>query len=168
MYTFARKMCFLIAALVTVTSVWLSAAAAQEVGLRCGATIESNVKTSITNREVTSTTFSRLDSTKFVITLGTIGDCAVVLFTAQTACKGASSNDTCYIRALDNGVPMPPPAQGGAVFDSESQTPSAHSLAWVIRGPLQGTHNFTIEVRVGKAGTTFVIDNWTVHVQLFS
>ena len=168
MYTFARKMCFLIAALITVTSAWLPQAAAQELVFKCGATIESNVSTSITESQVTSTTFVRLHDTKFVVTLGTVGDCAVVLFTAQTACKGTSSNDTCYIRALDNGVPMRPTAPGGAVFDSESQTPSAHSLAWVIRGPLQGTHNFTIEVRVGKAGTTFVIDNLTIHVQLFS
>jgi hypothetical protein len=85
-----------------------------------------------------------LHDTTFAINLGTIADCAVVLFTAQTACKGASSDDTCYIRALDNGAQMRPAATNGAIFDSESQTPSAHSLAWVSRGPLSGTHHFIL------------------------
>jgi len=167
MYVFARKMFYLVAALVAVTSSWLSAATAQELGFKCGATIESNLAASTEKREITSTSFVQFHDTKFDITLGTVGDCAVVLFTAETACKGTSTNDTCYIRALDNGVPMHP-GPNGAVLDSESQRPSAHALAWVTRGPLSGTHHFTIEVPVGKIGTTFVIDNWTIHVQLFS
>ena len=167
MYILTRKMFFLIAALVAVTSGWISAAAAQEVGFKCGATIESNVETSVDGRSFISTSFVQFTDIPFAITVGTIADCAVVLFTADTACKGASTDDTCYIRALDNGVPMRPGA-GDVVLDSESQTLSAHALAFVKRGPLQGTHHFTIEVRVGKTGTALVIDNWTVHVQLFS
>ena len=168
MDTFTRKMLFLVAALVAASASWCSTAAAQELGLKCGATIESNLSSSTANKAITSTNFVVLHDTNFAINLGTIADCAVVLFTAQTACKGASSDDTCYIRALDNGAQMRPAATNGAIFDSESQTPSAHSLAWVSRGPLSGTHHFTIEVRAGKASTTFAIDNWTVHVQLLA
>jgi len=167
-YTFTRKAILAAATLLVATFASLSAATAQELLFSCGATVESSLATSSKATAITSTGFVKLNELKFPITLGTGGDCAVVTVTAQTACKGASAHDTCLIRVLDNGVAMAPVAANGAVLDSESKTPSAHTLAWVKRGPIQGNHRFTVEVRVGNVGTTFVIDNWTMHVQLFS
>jgi hypothetical protein len=131
---------------------------------QCGATIDSNIATESKRSTVTSTSFVDLHTTNFGITLGDTSRCAVVLFTAETSCKGGSSSDLCYVQVLDNGVPMKP--TGGQVLDSESATPSTHAFAWVSRGTFMGNHNFTVQLRVGSTGTKLVLDSWTVDVQL--
>jgi len=133
---------------------------------KCGGTLDSNFATNNNRTTVSSTSFVDLHTTDFGITAGDLSGCALVLFTAETSCKGASKADLCYVQALDNGVPMKP--AGPQVLDSESQTPSTHAFEWISRGLLKGVHNFTIQVKVGASGTTLVLDSWTLQVQLLA
>lgn len=142
----------------------LSGAAQAVIIDQCGAPIDSNLATETQRTAFTSTGYVNLHTTNFGITLGDSSGCAVVLFTAESSCKGASNSDLCYVRVLDNGVPMKP--TGGQVLDSESDKPSTHAFAWVSRGSQKGNHNFTVQVKVGSSGTTLVLDSWTVDVQL--
>src|SRR6266403_3802278 len=100
MYTFARKAILAVATLLVGAFASLSEADAQEYLFKCGATVESDVVTSTIAKTITTTSFVKLNDQAIKITLGTVADCAVVVFTAQTACKGASANDICDIRVL--------------------------------------------------------------------
>ncbi len=135
---------------------------------KCGATIESQVATANEVAQIKSSNFVTLRRVEFFRPLGVAGDCVVILFTAETACSGTPGIDRCYIQALHNGVPMRPRGSGNHVFDSESLRPSSHAFAWVTRGLLRGLNTFTIQVRVGDRGTVFVLDEWTMQVQLLS
>jgi hypothetical protein len=163
-----RKLLFVTAALAATSWYSVSGASAQETLQTCGATVESNVATSRFARAITSTSFVNFFNAPATLTPGIVADCVVVTFNAESLCKGASPNDRCYIRALDNGTEMLPLAGGTRIFDSESTGLSAHSYSWVKRGLLLGTHTYTIQVRVGAQGTTFVLDDWFLHVQFFS
>ena len=148
----------------------MSAAHAQRNPIieKCGATVESQIAHNNEVVRITSSNFVNFHSTNFLLPLGAVSDCVVVLFTAETVCRGTPEDDVCYIQALHNGVPMSPRGRGKQAFDSESLTPSAHAFAWVSRGLQEGTNTFTLQVRVGRTGTVFVIDDWTMQVQLLS
>ena len=135
---------------------------------KCGATFESQVAAEREPVRITSTTFVTLHSTEVNLVLGSASDCVVVLFTAETACGGTAEIDFCYVQALHNGVPMNPRGNDKQALDSESETPSAHGFVWVSRGLQEGTNRFTLQVRVGRNGTVFFIDDWTMQVQLLS
>jgi hypothetical protein len=148
----------------------MSAAHAQRNPIieKCGATVESQVAHNNEVVRITSSSFVNFHSASFFLPIGLLSDCVVVLFTAETVCRGTPENDVCYIQALHNGVPMSPRGKGNQVLDSESETPSAHAFAWVSRGLVEGTNTFTIQVRVGRTGTVFLIDEWTMQAQLLS
>lgn len=170
MFKFIQNAICLAAAVVGFSAMNISSAAAQVETLQtCGANVESNVATSRFSRTVTSTTFVDFFTGRFLITPGIAADCVVVTFNAESVCKGASTADQCLIRATVNGVELlPAPTEEDRVFDSESSGPSSHVYSWVKRGLLTGNQDFKIQVRVGAAGTSFVIDDWTLHIQYFS
>ena len=161
----------LTSAVVLAASSFTSAALAQvenPVLLKCGAVIETNTATYRTPKAYTSTSFVKLQDIGFFRPIGVASDCVTVTFSAEAACKGTAPGDRCYIRALHNGVEMLPKGRGEQLFTSESETASAHALVWVSRGLAEGNNVFTIEVKVGRAGTSFYLDDWTMQVQLLS
>ncbi len=136
--------------------------------LKCGGVLETNIATQSYPRDYTSTSYVKVQELGFFRPIGVASDCVTVTFSAEAACKGTAPGDRCYIRALHNGVPMNPKSKGARLFVSESETPSAHSLQWVSRGLFEGNNIFTIEVKVGRAGTSFYVDDWTMLVELLS
>ena len=92
--------------------------------------------------------------------------CIKVHFTAEAACRGpAAVNDFCFIRALDNGVEMLPQGAGSQVFLSEDATENAHSYLWAQR-VRAGNHTIQIQRRVANPNTFFLLDDWTLDIQL--
>jgi hypothetical protein len=92
--------------------------------------------------------------------------CIKVLFTGEAACRGPSAiGDFCFIRALDNGVEIPPQGASAQIFLSEDPTENAHAYEWVNRvGP--GNHTIVIQRRVGNAATGFLLDDWTFDLEI--
>ena len=87
---------------------------------------------------------------------------------ARAFCRGpASVTDACFIRAVLDGVEMLPQGGDFQTFVSEDPTENAHAFLWVRRiGP--GNHVLRIEVRVGNASLSFVLDDWTFDLTVFN
>lgn len=84
--------------------------------------------------------------------------CVKVLFTAE-----AGATNFCYVRAVDNGIPLNPDGGGFQVLVSRDSSANAHSALWVRRIGA-GAHTISIQRRVdtGSCG----IDDWTVDVEV--
>lgn len=134
-------------------------------GINCGKVIQNVLRLENGPSAINSMAFVNLVNVNVSVPAGTSG-CIKVLFTAEAACRGpAGVNDTCYIRAIDNGVEIHPQGANAQVFLSEDPTENAHAYEWVHR-VRAGNHNIIIQRRVGNAGTSFLLDDWTFDVQV--
>lgn len=117
----------------------------------------------------TSTSFVPLPGASASFTI--FGDaCVRIVFTAETGCSQTSAQDFCYVRALDNGVPIQPNGAGRQAIDSESGPAKGHAYQWatfidIVKGEEQ--HEFTIEWRVKDRPTQFYIDDWTMSAEVY-
>jgi hypothetical protein len=133
---------------------------------RCGSHISSLVKTQIAQSSAQSTFFATVPGAvlSFSVPAGQTR-CIKVLFTAQASCRATGANDTCFIRATDNGAELHPHGQGEQIFVTEDSTPGGHAYEWVGRVGA-GSHTVRIERRVQAPATTFVLDNWTFDLSV--
>ena len=135
----------------------------------CGPSVQSIVRTENAASSTNSTAFVVVPGavTSVSVSAGTTR-CIKVVFTGEAACSQTTtgtSNDFCYVRALDNGIEMNPQGASLQVFDSEHFPAEAHAYEWVRRvGP--GPHTIVIQRRVALGSTTFSLDDWTFDVQL--
>jgi hypothetical protein len=135
----------------------------------CGPPISSQVRTQNAPSVTNSVAFVPLAgaATNFAVPAGA-SRCVKVLFTAKAACRGpAAVTDFCFVRALLNGVEMPPQGAGFQTFVSEDPTENAHAYMWAVRIGA-GNHVIAIQRRVGNAATSFLLDDWTFDVSLYN
>jgi hypothetical protein len=129
----------------------------------CGSQFFSRVITQNNNSTFSSTAFINFASFSFSVPSGA-ARCIKVLFTAEAACSGPSSEDFCYVRAIINGTEMHP--QGGSfqVLQSEDSTAAGHAYEWFHR---VGAGNYTVTIQ-GRtsSGSTFFLDDWTADFML--
>jgi hypothetical protein len=132
----------------------------------CGPTERSIVRTQSNPGATSSVAWTNLPAAQIPISVpaGTT-KCIKVVFTAETSCTRYQGPDFCYVRALDNGVPMDPDGANFQAIDSESATARAHAYEWVKRLPA-GYHLIEIEQRVGNPATVFTTDDWTMDVSI--
>ena len=137
----------------------------------CGTLYFNKVVTQNAERQTASISFTNLNGA--VITINVDGEtlqpplCVKVTFTAETACSPTPSGDYCYVRALDNGVPMSPNGAGFQAIDSEHATAQGHGFEWISEIFQTGQHTYRIQWRVRETPTTFFIDDWTFDVQVY-
>jgi hypothetical protein len=135
----------------------------------CGSAVQSIVRTENAASVINSVAFVNLPGAAIGVTVPVgASRCIKVVFTAEAACRGPTSvSDFCVVRALDNGVEIPPQGGGAQVFLSEDATENAHAYEWVKRiGP--GNHTILLQRRVGNAFTSFLLDDWTFDLQIFN
>ena len=105
------------------------------VSTSCGPLISNIVRTENAASVINAVAFVNLPGAVagFVVPAGQTR-CIKVLFTGEAACRGpAAMSDFCYIRALDNGVELPPQGANFQAFLSEDPTENAHAYEWVTR-----------------------------------
>lgn len=132
------------------------------VGTTCGALVTNEVITENAVSTTRSTSFVGLPGASVSVSVPNTA-CIKVLFTAETACLRSAENDSCFIRAVVNGVEMHPQGGGTQVIDSESDTRRGHAFEWVLRVG-EGVYTIAVEQRVRSAATRFQIDDWTMDV----
>ena len=114
----------------------------------------------------TSTAFGTIpNATAAVSTSG--ARCIKVLFTSETVCRATTAADFCYLRALVNGVPMNPNDSVRAI-DSESSTARGHAYEWFLQVDSTAAVTYTVAIqgRVGSSATTFIVDDWTLAMEV--
>lgn len=144
-----------------------SSAGAVLITTVCGPVLTNIVRTENAASVISSVAFVNLPGAVagYTVPAGA-SRCIKVLFTGEAACRGpAAVGDFCFVRALDNGVEIPPQGGGAQVFLSEDPTENAHAYEWVARfGP--GNHTVVIQRRVGNAATGFLLDDWTFDLEV--
>jgi hypothetical protein len=135
----------------------------------CGPAIQSLVRTENAPSVINSVAFVNLPGAVFGITVPAGQTrCIKVVFTGEAACRGPSTiGDYCLVRALDNGVEIPPQGGGAQVFVSEDPTENGHAYEWVWR-VRAGNHTILIQRRVANAATFFLLDDWTFDLQVYN
>ena len=129
------------------------------VSVSCGAQTGNLVRTENASLTFSNTGFATLPGSGVSVNVPTGATrCVKVLFTAE-----AGATNFCYVRAVDNGIPLNPDGGSFQALVSHDTTANAHSFLWVRRiGP--GAHTISIQRRVnaGSCG----IDDWTVDVEV--
>ena len=137
-----------------------SAALATQATVSCGALVSDVIRTQDASLTFSNTNFVSLANSSVSVNVpaGTTR-CVKVLFTAE-----AGATHFCYVRAMDNGVPMNPNGNGAQTLISHYvNSANANSFLWARRvGP--GSHVISIQRRV--SGGTCTIDDWTVDVEV--
>jgi hypothetical protein len=157
------RVCLALAVIVVTFSASHIPSEATIVTTKCRALEKNTVITQGDGSSINSTSFTALSgATTTVRVPAGESRCVKLLFTVETACGVSTAADYCHVRALVDGVEMNP---GSRVIDSEHDTAQSHAFEWVrIVGA--GLHIVTVEVRVGNVSTLFVIDAWTLDVQV--
>ena len=115
------------------------------VNVNCGAQIANLVRTQNTAITFSNTAFSALPNSGVVFSVPTgASRCVKVHFTAE-----AGATNFCYVRAVDNGIPLNPNGGNFQALVSNDTTNEAHAYLWVRRvGP--GFHTISIQRRVSS------------------
>lgn len=138
--------------------------------LSCASVFSTRIISQNAASTTTSTSFALLPGAAATFTIFQSA-CVRILFTAETGCSQTSAQDFCYVRALDNGIPMDPAGAGRQAIDSENSSAKGHAFQWmsfVGISKFSEEHEFTIEWKVGDRPTQFHIDDWTMTVQILS
>ena len=138
-----------------------AAAAAQRANIivSCGAQTGNLIRTENTGLTFSNTTFVTLPGAVVGVSVPAGATrCVKVLFTAEAGATGF-----CYVRAVDNGIPLFPDGGSFQALVSNDATANAHSFEWVRRlGP--GSHTISIQRRVSSGSCG--IDDWTFDVEV--
>jgi hypothetical protein len=135
------------------------------VTTQCGAPIDSTVLTDTTpNTGTHHTTFLRLSGARAVIVVPAGPErCVDVRFDASASCKGAPTNNLCYVEVIDNEDRTNPSSE--ILFATDSEFPATHSFEWVKR-LAPGSHTIAVQIRVTDTQTHFVINGWTMNIEV--
>lgn len=137
------------------------ASAAQRVNLNvsCGAQTGNLVRTENAALTFSNTGFLTLPGSAVSVTVPAGQTrCVKVLFSAE-----AAATSFCYVRAVDNGVPMSPDGGGFQALVSSDSSSNGHAFLWVRR-ITAGTHTIAVQRRVSSGSCN--IDDWTVDVEV--
>jgi hypothetical protein len=136
-----------------------AAAQRANINVSCGAQTGNLVRTENAGITFSNTGFVTLPGSAVIVTVPAGATrCVKVLFTAE-----AGATNFCYVRAVDNGIPMFPNGGSFQVLVSHDTTADGHAFQWVRRvGP--GSHSISIQRRVSSGSCG--IDDWTVDVEV--
>ena len=136
-------------------------AAAQKANINvfCGAQTANLIRTENASLTFSNTSFLALPGAAVSVSVpaGTTR-CIKVLFTAE-----AGATNFCYVRAVDNGIPMFPDGGSLQALVSHDGSANGHAFLWVRRVSA-GSHVISIQRRVnaGSCG----IDDWSMDVEV--
>jgi hypothetical protein len=139
-----------------------AAQAAQQranISVSCGAETASLTRTENTGLTFSNTGFLALPGSGVTVNVPAGATrCVKVLFTAE-----AGASNFCYVRAVDNGIPMFPDGGSFQALVSHDGTANGHAFLWVRRLG-SGSHTISIQRRVnaGSCG----IDDWSMDVEV--
>jgi hypothetical protein len=136
-----------------------AAAQRQNINVSCGAQTGNLIRTENASLTFSNTGFLTLPGSGVSVNVPAGATrCVKVLFTAE-----AGATNFCYVRAVDNGIPMFPDGGSLQALVSYDSTAAAHAFLWVRRVGA-GSHTISIQRRVsaGSCG----IDDWSVDVEV--
>jgi hypothetical protein len=140
------------------------------VDTSCFAPIESRVLTGNDLFQTTSKTFVRVHGAALTVVVpATLTRCIKVRFTGGVTCKAPSGTETCFIRALADGVEMNPQGAGQQALSGELLQPTGLGFQWVKRlGP--GQHVIQIQVRSVNVpeSITVGVNDWMMDVEVLN
>lgn len=129
------------------------------INVSCGVQTGNLIRTENASLTFSNTGFLTLPGSAVTVTVpaGTTR-CLKVLFTAE-----AAATNFCYVRAVDNGIPMNPDGGSFQALVSRDSSANAHTFLWVRRIGA-GSHTIAIQRRVdtGSCG----IDDWSFDVEV--
>lgn len=137
------------------------AQAAQRAGtnVSCGAPTGNLVRTENAGITFSNTSFAALSGSAVSVTVPAgQSRCVKVQFTAE-----AGATNFCYVRAVDNGIPIAPDGGSFQALVSRDSSANGHAFLWAKRIGA-GLHTILIQRRVdtGSCG----IDDWAVDVEV--
>ena len=135
---------------------------------RCGPVLSSTYRDDTKAFATGSTDYTAIPGALVNVTVPTGKTrCITVRFSAVASCSPTPGQDRCQIEANENdlhGGAVLTPQETNLDFVSEDPSASAHSFIWVYI--ISSNAEVSMSARVKKPGTLFVINTWTMEVQV--